>query len=164
MASIASNIIRLLAIAGLASCSKQSEDGTPNKLEWQRVGWHYTFGKDDIGAAVYRFSRGSSTKTFVALCDGSPSFFLKYPGLDPLASSFTVELNGKVFSQPHYFPQHSDGLYTADPQFARYFSEARGDIVFRVGKTWSVKVPSSPYLARLISECSGRNAKSRNAR
>lgn len=164
MASIASNIIRLLAIAGLASCSIQSEDGTPNRLEWQRAGWHYTFDKDDRGAAVYRFSRGSSSKTFVALCDGSPSFFLTYPGFDPLASSFTVEINGKVFSQPHYFPQHSDGLYTDDPKFSRYFAAARGDIVFRVGKTWSVKVPSSPYLAQLISECSARNVKSKNVR
>jgi hypothetical protein len=150
-------ILVLLTAAALAACSQSGEKRQSNDSLWQRAGWHYNFEEnDDRGAVIYRFG-DNSKDYFIALCDRVPTFALEHHGYDPHATSFSIDIDRRSWTLPKYRDEHSNALTIQGAQFANYFADAKYRISYHVGKAWTVEIPPSPLLARLVAECRVRN-------
>lgn len=154
--------ISLIVAIGVAAgtCSHIRHPANPAPREWPKIGWHYRF--DDAqgrGAAIYRFGRNSSSY-FIALCDRKPILIFSYEGRLPPSDTFSFVVDNRAWRFPIDRSGHIGGLLINDDAVADFLTHAPQAITFSVGRTWTMHVPPSPFLGRLITECRRRNSPS----
>ncbi len=151
--------ISLIVAIGLAASTyfHIRQQANPAQSEWSQAGWHYRFdANQDRGAAIYRFGRNSSSY-FIALCDRKPILILSYEGRLPPSDIFSFVVDSRVWRFPIDRSGDVGGLLIDDDAVANLLTHAPQAITFSVGRMWTMHVPPSPLLGRLITECRRRN-------
>jgi len=146
------------------TCSHIRHPANPAKREWSQAGWHYRFdANQDRGTAIYRFDSNSNSY-FLALCDRKPMLILSYEGRLPPSDTFLIIVDSRAWRFPIDRRGHMGGLLIDDDAVADLLMHAPHTIIFSVGEKWTMHMPPSPLLGRLITECRWRNGPSSSKR
>ena len=160
-----SQIVLIIAI-GIAAvtCSHIRHPVNPAQREWLQAGWHYRFdANEDRGAAIYRFGSNLSSY-FLALCDRKPMLILSYEGRLPPSDTFLLIVDSRAWRFPIDRSGHIGGFLIDNDTVADLLMHAPHTIIFSLGEKWTMHVPPSPLLGRLITECRRRNGPSSSKR
>ena len=141
------HVVAVLALLPLLVCCDRPQSADENS------GWHIRpeHGAYD-GSLSYVFGDGEKT-SFVAQCNGSPSFMLTGGNYALGAEYFTLVTDDTVWKLHTFQGTEHRGLFVEAAAPATAIANAQRKIEFVVGD-WKRQISPGPELARFVRSCS----------